>query len=404
MPSITALTRIFFVSAACCALFACGKANDQAPALSSVNKHPDTWLTGHRIAYRQNSDQCRGCHGNELLGGITKIGCSTDSCHSGNHPPRDIIHPVPFKGTADLNKAHGGMAKKDLTICQDCHGTPGGGSTPPRFNLVYGSLPAGCESSGCHLVNMAHPKPWQTHSSSGNQANACALCHGANFEGSAASGAPSCKSCHTGLVAGVIPVAGQCVSCHGNPPNGTVTPNRAGSHAAHLTLPEMSGNCAACHAGGGSGAATHGTALTLAIAPGFSANSGAAASNGTTCSNISCHGGGLPTPAWGSSIDVSTACTICHKAGTPEDLSNNSGSHAKHSGINGITCVNCHDMTNRAAHFKNVTTKGFETLPSSTLRSYLNYDAQKSCTVTNPTPFTGCHSDKKSWVVVVPVN
>ncbi|HIJ89161.1 MAG TPA: CxxxxCH/CxxCH domain-containing protein [Desulfuromonadales bacterium] len=402
MPSISALTRIFFVSAACCVLFACGKANDQAPALNSVNKHPDTWLTGHRIAYRLDQNQCRGCHGTELKGGITKIDCFNQAgvaqCHANGHGPRAIVHPVPFKGTADLNKAHGALAKKDLTICQDCHGQAGGAGSNPRFNLVYGSLPAGCESSGCHNPKMAHPKPWQAHSSSGNQSNACALCHGANFEGSAANGAPSCKSCHTGLTAGVVPMAGQCASCHGNPPNGTATPNRAGSHAAHLALPVMSGNCAACHTGGGSGTTNHSTTLTMA----FAATFGATASfngNDNTCSNITCHGG-LTSPVWGTSLDVIANCTKCHQPAVAYP-GYHTGQHTKHL-EKGILCTDCHDMTDQSAHFANVTTPVFETPPYSMLLKYLNYNqTAQSCSVSNPPPpgvqFTGCHSGTKSW-------
>ena len=395
MPSMTALTRIFFVSVACSALFACGDANTQAPNLNSINRHPDTWLTGHRVAYRQKPDSCRGCHGTDLLGGITKIGCSTNSCHSGNHPPRDIIHPVPFKGTTDLNKAHGAMAKKDLIICQDCHGEAGGAGTDPRFTVVYGSLPAGCETSGCHNTNMAHPKPWQTHASSGNQSNTCVLCHGANFGGSASINAPACSSCHAGLAAGLVPVAGQCVSCHGNPPNGTVSPNKAGSHAAHLALPGMSGKCSACHVGGGSGAASHSKTLTLA----FAATLGSAASfNGTTCSNISCHGG-QTTPAWSGNLDVIANCASCHQAAATYP-GYHSGQHAYHLG-KGLLCTNCHDMTNQPAHFGNVMTPVFETQPYTTLRSYLNYNqTAQSCMVSNPPPsgvFTGCHSGSKNW-------
>ena len=417
MPSFTALTRIFFVSAACCALFACGKANDQAPALSSVNKHPDTWLTGHRAAYRQNSDQCRGCHGNELLGGVTKIGCSANSCHSGNHPPRDVIHPVPFKGTGSLNKAHGGMAKKDLTICQDCHGTPGGAGSNPRFNLVFGTLLVGCESSGCHNAKMAHPKQWQTHSSSGNQSNACALCHGANFEGSTANGAPSCKSCHAGLTAGLVPVSGQCVSCHGNPPNSLATPNRAGSHAVHLALGGMSGKCSVCHTNGGSGTGSHGSLLpdiaaaTVAFASNFNVSLGAASyAAATGCINVTCHGG-QQTPAWyGGTIDVSASCAGCHNSGTTSGyLSYNSGKHAYHllTIQTKLSCNDCHDMSAGANHFKDVTTTdSIETPASSTLRKYLNYNpVSQSCTVQNPPPagvsFTACHSglgQEQKWL------
>ncbi|MDD2897321.1 MAG: CxxxxCH/CxxCH domain-containing protein [Desulfuromonadaceae bacterium] len=395
MPSWTSLTKVLCLTVACCTLFACGKVNEKAPALNSTNSHPADWRTAHRVAYRQKPDSCRECHGIDLKGGITKVGCSTDSCHAGNHPPRAIIHPVPFKGTADLNMAHGSLAKMDLTICQDCHGTTGGAGSNPRFNLVYGNLPAGCESSGCHNANMAHPKPWKAHSSSGNQANACALCHGANYEGGVG---PSCKSCHTQLQAGLLPVAGQCTSCHGYPPNGSVAPNKSGSHATHLALAGMSANCAACHTGGGSGTANHATTLTVSIATTFGP---ADSFNGTTCSNISCHGGQI-SPAWGGSLDVIANCTGCHQSAVTYP-GYHTGQHSKHLSV-GLLCTDCHDMSNQSAHFGNVTTKLFETLPHTTLRSYLSYDKTAqvpTCLVSSTLPpgvqFTGCHSDTRKW-------
>jgi predicted CxxxxCH...CXXCH cytochrome family protein len=226
--------------------------------------------------------------------------------------------------------------------------------------------------------------------------NACALCHGANFGGGAG---PACSSCHTQIAVGLVPVSGQCVSCHANPPNGTASPNRSGSHAVHLGLAGISGACNTCHTGGGFGTALHGTDLTLAFAPGFNANSGTAAFDTatSTCSNISCHGGSA-TPAWGGSIDIANSCQSCHQAGSADYTGYFSGQHTVHMGIQGITCTNCHDMTNATAHFKNVTTKIFETPPSSTVRGYLNYNAaQKSCSVTNPTPYTGCHSGTRLW-------
>ena len=394
MCSIKFWIRILCVTVVCGFILACGKANEKAPALGSSGKHPDTWLAGHRAAYQQNRDQCRECHGIDLNGGITKVDCfnqgALGSCHANGHGPRPVIHPVPFKDPA----LHGAMARTDLTVCQDCHGTSGGAGSNPRFNLTYGSLPTGCEASGCHSPNMAHPKPWGSHGSAGNQKNSCVLCHGADFEGSPAISAPSCKNCHIQLTAGFAPVQGQCTSCHGNPPDGSATPNRAGSHAVHLALSGMSGNCAACHTGGGSGAASHGTLAspTLAFASAFSP----AAFNGTTCTSVSCHGG-QTTPLWnGGVLDVAN-CTSCHQPGTANYTSYNSGQHALHLAINGIACIDCHDVTSKAIHFKNVTTKVFETSPSTTIRSNLNYTPQKSCTVTSPSPFTGCHSDKKDW-------
>ena len=397
MLSLTSWIRILCITALCSSFFGCGKANNSAPALSASGSHPANWVTAHRAAYRQTPDQCRECHGLDLKGGITKVDCfyqgDTGACHVKAHGPREKILAAPLTDPT----VHGAVAKQDLTVCKGCHGTSGGAGSNPRFNVSIGSLVTGCEASACHKPNMAHPTPWQTHNLAGNQANACALCHGATFGGGVG---PACSSCHAQLVAGTIPAVGQCSSCHGNPPNGTTAPNIAGSHSVHLALPALAGNCSVCHTGGGSGAATHGSALTVAIAAAVKANSGAAAFNGTTCANVSCHGG-QASPAWGSSLNVATGCTSCHQSGTTEYISYHSGQHTFHVG-QGIICSDCHDMSNDAAHFANVTTKVFETQPSTTLRSFINYNAtNQSCMVTTPTPqgvqFTGCHTDKRSW-------
>ena len=378
----------------------CGKVNENAPSLSATEKHPADWVTTHRGEYLKHPDQCRSCHGNELTGGITKIDCfnqaKSGQCHADGHGPRQIGHTLPFKDPA----LHGTMAKADLLVCQACHAASGGAGSNPSFSKTIGTLTAGCESSGCHMVNMAHPKPWRNHGSAGNQANACALCHGASFEGSLSIGSPSCRSCHKLLAAGVLPALGQCVSCHGNPPNGTTASNRIGSHTVHLGLSAMSGNCIACHTGGGNGTTNHSSTLTLTFATIFNANSGSATFNGTTCANISCHGG-RTTPVWGGSLDVSANCTSCHQAGTTEYTSYNSGRHSDHR-TKGVACNDCHDMTNTSAHFGNVTTKAFETPPYTTLRSYLRYDRiNQSCSVSSPPPqgvqFTSCHGGTEIW-------
>ncbi len=375
----------------------CGKINENAPALGSTAKHPIDWISAHRGEYIKSPDQCRSCHGNELTGGITKIDCFNQAglsqCHADGHGPRPTGHSLPFKDPA----LHGTLAKKDLLFCQACHGDSGGAGSNPSFNISIGSLTTGCEASGCHLVTMAHPKPWKSHGSSGNLVNACALCHGSAFGGGHG---PACSSCHKLLVAGIIPVFGQCVSCHGNPPNGLAAPNRAGSHAVHLALTGVSGNCSVCHNGGGSGGVNHGSALTTAFAANITTNSGTASFNGTSCANISCHGG-QTTPIWGGSLTVLSNCTKCHQSGAAEYTGYYSGQHTKHLNT-GIACTDCHDMSNTSAHFGNVTTKLLETQPYSTLRSYLSYNqSAQSCTVSNPPPqgvqFTGCHSGSKNW-------
>jgi predicted CxxxxCH...CXXCH cytochrome family protein len=396
--------RLAAVLVAVTFLVGCGKSNDTGLQLSAVNKHPADWVTAHRSAYMKTPDVCRSCHGVDLKGGVTKIDCFNQAglgqCHAGTppHGPRSVAHSLPFKDSA----LHGAEAIKDLIICQDCHGTAGGAGSNPRFNLAIGSLTAGCET--CHLThatNMAHPKPWSglKHKGAGNMANACALCHGATLAGGSG---PACNECHKQLIAGTVPVAGQCVSCHNNPPNGTAAPNRAGSHTVHLALGGMSGNCAACHAGGGTGTPDHGSKLTFTFASNFNATSGTALyAAATGCANVSCHGG-QQTPIWGSNLDVLANCTSCHKEGTAEYTSYNSGRHSYHLS-RGFVCRDCHDMVSPAKHFKDVTTKEFETLPSLTLHSFMTY-SQSSCMFVGSAPSVGVQSTKchdpgvvKSW-------
>jgi len=385
-------------------LAACGKSNSAGPQMSTENKHPADWGSAHRVAYRQTPDLCRGCHGIDLKGGVTNIDCFNQAglgqCHAGTppHGPRQVAHALPFTDPA----LHGTMAKKDLIFCQDCHGEPGatggsGAGSNPRFTKPIGSLATGCEATGCHPANMVHPpKPWKGHRDSGNLRNACALCHGASLEGSVDINSPACNKCHTQLIAGAgsVPVAGQCVSCHGNPPN-------TGSHVVHLALGGMSGNCIACHAGKGTGTPNHGTGtvVPLTIASNFNTNSGASYDvTAKTCANVSCHGG-QTTPVWGGSLDVVNNCETCHKqAPATGYISYKPGSHSYHIVDKGIPCWHCHDLSVMGVpsmHFKDVTTNStnssafFETLPSSTLyKEFINYNAtQSSCTIDgNKTP------------------
>jgi predicted CxxxxCH...CXXCH cytochrome family protein len=266
------------------------------------------------------------------------------------------------------------MARKDLTICRDCHGTPTANN--PRFNVVYGSLPLGCESSGCHLIQTAHPKPWNSHATAGNQANACALCHGTTYGGGTG---PACSSCHTLLVAGTIPSAGRCDSCHGNSPTGGNSGMFSGSHAVHLALPELKSNCAACHSGGGSNSAVHlvhnnARPAVIGVSVAFTTKSGGAPTFNAaaeTCSSVSCHGG-LTTPVWGTRISLD--CAACHASGTTQYNSYHSGRHDSHIS-QGVACTDCHDTSKLASgHFSNLSSATLNQAASGTLRSYLTYN------------------------------
>ena len=370
MPSITSWTRIFCLTAACCALFGCGKANDQAPVLGSSGKHPATWLTGHRSAYQQNRDQCRECHGVDLRGGVTKVDCfnqaGLEQCHAGGHGPRNAPHQLPFK----VGSLHGPVANNDLTFCQSCHGSAGGPGSNPRFNVLIGSLINGCED--CHKPLMAHPplpgatSGWNGHSTAGNMGNSCTLCHGIDLTGAGGVG-PGCNTCHTALAPATIPTLGNCVSCHAKPP-------ASGNHGIHNALAGVTDVCGTCHNGAGSGTAKHRNGTTdVAFATSYNAKSGAATGNiNGSCSNVSCHGG-VTTPTWGGFL--TNGCLSCHTAGAalgvPQFNSYYSGRHTIHINVVGLQCIDCHNMTvtvGGARHFGGLGTIAFELAPSATIR------------------------------------
>lgn len=375
MPRQSSWFKIFFATAACCALFGCGKANDQAPALGSTSKHPDTWLTGHRTAFQQNRDQCRECHGIDLQGGITRVDCFNQAglgrCHADGHGPRNVPHQLPFKD----GSLHGPVAKSDLVYCQSCHGSAGGPGSDPRFNVPVGTLINGCED--CHKPSTAHPpltgssSLWSGHSTAGNMGNSCTLCHGVDLTGGAG---PGCNTCHTGLTPGTIPAIGTCVSCHAVPP-------ASGGHGVHNALAGVKDICGTCHNGAGSGTVSHrnGTA-DVAFAASYNAKSGAALKNSDgSCSNVSCHGG-VTTPAWGGIF--SNGCLSCHSAGTAQYNSFNSGQHTTHVTGVGLQCADCHDMSRTnagASHYSGLATTVFELPASATIRVPGYTSANPSC-------------------------
>jgi hypothetical protein len=296
--------------------------------------------------------------------------------------------------------AHGASYLNDASTCKSCHGT----------DLTGGNVGVSCSSATfngltCHAA-LPHPRPWLAHNLATNQLSACSPCHGAGLAGGAL--APACSKCHTSLAPGTVPVLGACVSCHANPPNGAVFPNISGAHSAHLALSLI--GCASCHTGGGSGSATHGNALTVALLANFNAKTGAAVRNSDgTCSFVSCHGG-VTTRNWqGGRVNPLLECDLCHTAGTaaatPQYNSFYSGEHQKHLTEVGLRCVDCHDMSITSggkSHFSDLTTPVFDLNPSATMRTPLNYNsAAKSCSPGNAPPAGSfsigvCHG-ARSW-------
>ncbi|MBT0665661.1 CxxxxCH/CxxCH domain-containing protein [Geobacter pelophilus] len=406
------IRQIYFILTAtllALSLQGCGSSNDKAPSISAAGAHPADWFTGHRQAYfdayaLDKAAQCRDCHGSDLMGGITKVGCSTTSCHAGGHAPR-VVHSLPFKAAS----LHGPAALADIAGCGACHATSTAPVSNPRFNIAIGSLTNGCEE--CHKTGTAHPpvdpakvsgypSSWNNHATAGNIANSCTLCHGLDYNGGSG---PSCRNCHNVLGAAMPPVAGQCISCHAKPP-------ATGGHAAHNAVASLLNLCTACHFGAANGTVRHGSRgfanVSTAIPVGFNAKTGSARVTPTlTCQNVSCHGG-VTTPPWATgSINVATQCEQCHISGTasqtPQYNSFWSGEHAKHVTEMHLPCTDCHDMsvTNGSnSHFSNMATPAFELTPALTIRGPVNYSGGSCSPGNNPAQFSigVCHGSK-NW-------
>lgn len=337
----------------------------------------------------------------------TPAGCYNNTlCH---------FHQIPYAPSATISASlHGGEAKKDLTICQACHGTSGT-TAFDGVTLADDSKTIGC--STCHPFAKAHPTDWQgsgpySHRTAGNRSNACALCHDVSqgrtaplpaapscFRTSYTNGAGQARTCHasgpgvaphgvpysnhnatarsnfsyclgchpigpnvTGGIPGCMTChlldpqvnATNCVSCHSQPPNGTVYPNIGRSHASHSVL-NVADSCAECHSGLGRGTSDHlerarlrttvvqanpvvfgPLAKTELLVPAFATNTG-------SCANTYCHGASLTgggtnkAPLWGQAGYLTAAgCGTCHGF-PPTTVRRGAATHSS-----STTCSTCH--------------------------------------------------------------
>lgn len=239
---------------------------------------------------------------------MTLAGCFNNTlCH---------FHQIPYAPSATIPVSlHGNEAKKDLTVCQVCHGIPGS-SKFDGVALADGTRTIACSS--CHTFAKAHPTDWHgsgaySHRTAGSRADACTLCHDVtqgrtsplaaspscfsvsfanglgqtrgchpggpgtsphgvpynNHNATARSNFSYCLGCHQIAVKASSPPGCQnchlldptanpnnCISCHSNPPNGTAYPNIARSHASHAVM-NVANICAECHSGLGLGTVDH---------------------------------------------------------------------------------------------------------------------------------------------------
>jgi predicted CxxxxCH...CXXCH cytochrome family protein len=275
----------------------------------------------HTTTDTGNVGICAACHtggANFTLGNANAVpgtaGCFNNTlCH---------FHQIPYAPSATVPVSlHGNEAKKNLSICQGCHGSKGT-TAFDGATLSDGTRTTACSS--CHTAAKAHPTDWQgsgtfSHRSAGNINSACIICHDVTqgrtapqpaspscFSATFTNGASQTRACHPGgpgsaphsvpypnhnatarnnfnfclgchqvtanattppgcqnchLTSPVATPTG-CSSCHSKPPNGAVYPNIAARHVAHgiLNVTEnatLTAVCDQCHSGIGFGTLDH---------------------------------------------------------------------------------------------------------------------------------------------------
>lgn len=315
----------------------------------------------HTTTNTGNVGICAACHtggANSTLGNSNAVpgtaGCFNNTlCH---------FHQIPYAPSATVPVSlHSSEAKKNLSVCQGCHGVKG----TTAFDGA--TLPGGTRTiacSSCHTAAKAHPTDWQgsgtySHRTAGNTSVACIICHNVSAAGAGPlAGAPSClsstftnalgqgaRACHPGGP-GVVPhsvpynnhnatarsdfnyclgchqvaanAAGSkppgcqnchltspvatttgCTSCHANPPSGAAYPNFAGLHTAHSVL-NTAGICAECHSGLGLGTVDH---LNRARA-----RTSATQANPVVFGPLATSGGLVPTYTAATGVCANTYC------------------------------------------------------------------------------------------------
>jgi predicted CxxxxCH...CXXCH cytochrome family protein len=223
MSPIISMSRLaLLLSFAVLLAAGCSTPSDQSAFDTATNRHIAGWVPAeHAPAAQENIASCKECHGEDLLGGISGVSCSSchvngissltgcTSCHG--RPPAAV--PGRFEG----HKAHNALPQV-ANVCDTCHSGAGTG-TQNHVNSVIDVLilSAYNAKSGAAVRN--------------------------------ADGTCSSVSCHGGQttpawVAGAIDTNTQCTSCHAF---GSTEYNSyfSGQHDLHANALRFA--CTRCH-------------------------------------------------------------------------------------------------------------------------------------------------------------
>lgn len=329
---MTSWIKTITILSAAATLFACSNGNSDAPLVDSAGKHPDKWLETHWVAYKSAQAKgaaksagaatfdspCIECHGNDLSGGIAKVGCFSAiapdgrTCHANKlgHPD-NWSSPEQHGSHATLGALAAPGISSGLAYCARCHGDDYKGGAGKAVSCF-----------SCHSTAPHPPKPWHDNSAAG-----------ASHTKASTGNAAECAKCHLSPSAGTTaPGCFNNTMCHGTPDqighgSGWLLPASAGFHSKNLN-----NSCAACH---GSELKGSGSAPSCMSA--------------VPIDGLTCHASAPPT----SAPAVENQCKSCHGNTTagPDSIQapNRQLRHGKHlalrdlnSAVSAANCVLCH--------------------------------------------------------------
>ncbi len=293
-------------------------------------------------------------------------------------------------GTANDGRGDGMLlrAANDGTLCQVCHTehathAPGGPwqptcvdchdpHDPDSENLSLVGRTVVNQTLGVDKAVVFTARDGANSFDDGDPANndgICQVCHtSTTYHRHDGTGTPhnagvDCTGCHPHDT-GFMPSAAACTACHGQPPDGDVAPNRAGTHDLHMNDPSGPGiaNCWVCHASMDTDQHMN---QVVSFASGVDANGDGGIDLSETDVCDACHSPGGPfngvTEAKGNWVTAATvSCEGCHDTGTSAVFGVSAppvagdgvtwGYYASGHGRGGqVACTDCHDPA--APHF-----------------------------------------------------